>query len=363
MPDNKYDAWRERLTHGAPLAVLLATGLYLAYQLLFILELIAIAMLIALLLRSVVDWLKGYGVRPWMSSLLMVGVFVSFGIFIWFVLLPNVLEEIQKIFSTTSGILNQAATQSREEQGIFALLPDLTAITNQIQGYLAGLENRLPQLTNEIFQVTLNVIAALFLAMYLAINPGAPVEGILRLAPRHRRDEIRTFFGELAHRLRGWMVGAGIAMLFVGTTATVGLWLIGIPLFLAFGIIAGILNIIPFLGSILGALLPALVALTISPVKALLVLVLFLVINQIEGNVIQPLVMGREADLHPVLVILSFLLLGALLGPAGLLLAVPAVILLMTILNHTVLDKPSQGVNEVDEEILADSSDVEVPRQ
>ena len=92
----------------------------------------------------------------------------------------------------------------------------------------------------------------------------------------------------------------------------------------------------------MGALFPALVALTISPIKALLVLVLFLVINQIEGNVIQPLVMGREAALHPVLVILSFLLLGALLGPAGLLLAVPAVILLMTILNHTVLDESSE---------------------
>ncbi len=242
-------------------------------------------------------------------------------------------------------------------------MPDLTAITNQIQGYLAGLENRIAQLAKEVFQVALDLIAALFLAMYLAINPGAPVEGILRLAPRHRQDEIRSFFGELARRLRGWMIGAGIAMLFVGTTATAGLWLLGIPLFLTFGVIAGVLNIIPFLGSILGALAPTLVALTISPVKALLVLALFLVINQIEGNVIQPLVMGREADLHPVLVILSFLLLGALLGPAGLLLAVPAVILLMTILNYTVLDKPSQGVSEVDEETLADSSDVEEPRQ
>lgn len=90
-------------------------------------------------------------------------------------------------------------------------------------------------------------------------------------------------------------------------------------------------------------------------------LVLFLVINQIEGNVIQPLVMGREADLHPVLVILSFLLLGALLGPAGLLLAVPAVILLMTILNHTVLDKPSRRDKETEEEPCVESSGAEEP--
>ena len=149
---------------------------------------------------------------------------------------------------------------------------------------------------------------------------------------------MKTFLSELEERLRGWMVGAGVAMIFVGVTSALGLWLIGIPLPITFGIIAGLLNVVPFLGSILGALLPVLIALTISPVKALLVLALFLVINQIDGNVIQPLVMGHQAQIHPVLVLVSFLLLGAFLGPAGLLLAVPAAILLITILDQVVLD-------------------------
>lgn len=199
----------------------------------------------------------------------------------------------------------------------------------------------------------LDWIATLFLALYMAIDSGTLVKAVLRLVPGDRREGAREFLRDLEERLRGWMVGAGVAMLFVGVTAGVGLWLIGIPLPITFGIVAGLLNVIPFLGSILGALLPALVALTISPVKAVLVLALFLVINQIDGNVIQPLVMGRQANVHPVLVLMSFLLFGGLLGPAGLLLAVPAVILLMTTLNWTVLNEPSEEteVEEVEEPV------------
>ena len=80
---------------------------------------------------------------------------------------------------------------------------------------------------------------------------------------------------------------------------------------------------------------------------------LFLAINQIDGNVIQPLVMGNQASVHPVLILMSFLLLGALLGPAGLLLAVPAVIVMMTTLNWTIFDEPSEEaqVEEVEEPI------------
>jgi predicted PurR-regulated permease PerM len=75
--------------------------------------------------------------------------------------------------------------------------------------------------------------------------------------------------------------------------AGLGLWLLGVPLPLTLGLLAGLLNVIPFAGSVLGGALATLVALTISPLKAVEVAILFVVLNQIEGNILQPQVIGR----------------------------------------------------------------------
>ncbi len=122
----------------------------------------------------------------------------------------------------------------------------------------------------------------------------------------------------------------------------VGLWIIGVPLYISFSFIAGILNVVPYLGATVGALLPALVALTISPVKAVLVLVLFVALNQVEGYVLQPVIMGREVNLHPAMVLVSFLIAGALLGLVGVLLAVPAAVVCATLMDELVPEVPPE---------------------
>jgi predicted PurR-regulated permease PerM len=88
-------------------------------------------------------------------------------------------------------------------------------------------------------------------------------------------------------------------------------------------------------------MLPALLALPISPMKAVLV-VLFVALNQVEGYILQPMVMGREVKLHPAMIVVSFLIFGALLGFVGVLLAVPAAVLCATLLDEWFPDKPRQ---------------------
>lgn len=116
---------------------------------------------------------------------------------------------------------------------------------------------------------------------------------------------------------------------------------------LTFGLLAGLLDVVPYLGSVVDALLPALVALTVSPLKAVLVLALFLILNQAEAYAIQPLVMGHEVRLHPVVVILAFRFFGRLLGFVGLLLAMPAAVVLGTLVDHlTTPEVSSRGKEE-----------------
>jgi len=208
---------------------------------------------------------------------------------------------------------------------------------------IAQLDGKIPQLLRRVGPILFDAVATVFLALFMAIDPGAMIRGLMRLVPVEKRGGVEGFLGDLEVRLRGWIVGTGVAMLFVGGGAGLGLWAIGVPLPITFGILAGLLNVVPFFGSILGAILPTLVALAISPVKALLVAALFLVLNQVDGNLIQPLVMGRQAKLHPVLILASFLVFGALLGPAGLVLAVPIAIFVVTLLEHTYLREKPDG--------------------
>ena len=92
------------------------------------------------------------------------------------------------------------------------------------------------------------------------------------------------------------------------------MWLLLVSLPITFGILAGLLDVVTFLGSVLGGLLPALLALTISPLKAVEVVVLFFVLNQIEGNILQPRIMGREVHVPGGVIIVSFLVMEILVG-------------------------------------------------
>lgn len=334
----------ERLTRGAPLAVLLAAGLFVIYQLfptlLPILELIILGMLLALVFRTVVERLERLGAPPWLAVIALVVAIVAFGAFVGLVLVPNVVQEVQILLADAPGYLE--ALQNLI-QGV-PYLPDPSRIVDRLQNYVSQLYGQIPSFFTNLAWVLAGIVAAVFLAVYMAASPGPLVSGFLRLVPRDRRGTAEEFLEVLGERLRGWIWGTILVALFVGVGAGLGLRVLGVPLALTFGTIAGVLNVVPYLGSTVGALLPALVALTISPVKALLVVALFVILNQIEGNVLQPLIMGRITRAHPAMVLVSFLVLGALLNPVvGALLAVPAAVFVGVVLDQLRRREPSLG--------------------
>jgi predicted PurR-regulated permease PerM len=196
------------------------------------------------------------------------------------------------------------------------------------------------------------------MAVYMSIDPAPLVSGALRAIPQEKRGRARELLEAIEARLRRWLVGTAIVSMFIGGGGALGLWLLGAPLPITFGIIAGVLNVVPYLGSTVGALLPALVALTVSPIKALQVVVLFVVLNQIEGNFLQPLVMGRAVRLHPAVVISSFLVMGTLLSIVGLLLAVPAAVVVATLMEEL---SPQETASEGEQRPKEDPPTAQAP--
>jgi predicted PurR-regulated permease PerM len=333
-PSEDKDSLWYRLTHGASLAVMFAAVLYILYRLLPVLELIAVAILLAVILRTLLRWLQKLVKQRWVAVLVLVGLIGGFGIFLVSFIFPNLLRETQQLLVTLPNYFNSLIDLSVKLHRSFRFVPDLSQGLTQFRNFADQFLSLFPLLIQQTFGATIEIVATLILALYMAYDPSTLIAGVFRLVPRQHHPQFNRLLKAIGVRLRGWIFGTGIAMLFLGLGATIGLWILGIPLALSFGVIAGLLEVIPYFGSIAGTFLPAIVALTFSPWKFLFVLLLFLVLNQIDAHLVQPLVMGKQVNLHPVVVILVFLVMGKLLGLIGILLAVPAAAVLVTLIDE-----------------------------
>jgi predicted PurR-regulated permease PerM len=127
-------------------------------------------------------------------------------------------------------------------------------------------------------------------------------------------------------------------MVVLAVLTTLGLWLLGLPYFLAFGIFAGIAAIVPFFGTLFSTLIPALFALGVAGLpKAIAVTLLGIGVHLVEANFVAPVVMERKVNLPPVITIAGVLLIGKLFGLAGLIVAVPILAFVMVLIRHVLL--------------------------
>ena len=338
MADSKdtENGWSQ-LTRGAPLAVMVAAALYILYQLLPVLELIAVAALIALILRTLLRWLQKLVRSQDVAVILLIGLILGFFVVLATVVVPSVTFESQKLLTTLPTYLNTLTGDVEQLRRKFPFIPDISQALIQLRNLTNQLLGGVPVFLGQALNLTLELVATLILALYMSYDPNSLINGILRLVPRRQHQRFKRVLKSCEVRLRGWIFGTGIAMFFLGAGTTLGLWILGIPSALPFGIIAGLFQIIPYFGSIVGTFLPALVALSISPLKLVFVLILFLVMNQIDAHIVQPVIMGQQVDIHPVMVIVTFLVMGKLFGFIGVLLAVPAAAVIVTLIDEFTL--------------------------
>ena len=163
--------------------------------------------------------------------------------------------------------------------------------------------------------------------------------------PTHQARNVNTVWMEVEEKLGGWVRGQMILMLAVGSAATVGYMVIGLPNPILLGVLAGAFEIVPMLGPFLAFAPAVLVALAIDPPKAIIVVVLFaLVVQQIESNVLLPRVMKHTVGVSPLTVLLGILVGSVLAGLPGAFVAVPVAGAIQVILAHVLqVEDPSQA--------------------
>jgi predicted PurR-regulated permease PerM len=184
-------------------------------------------------------------------------------------------------------------------------------------------------------KLLIDAVAAVTIALYFAQRPTAYRDGILALiSPRHR-EVAATIFQDLGATLRAWVIGQLLAMVILAALTAVGLLALGVPYWLAFGIFTGLVALVPFFGTLVSTILPALFVVgTGNWLQVAAVLVLGTAVHIIGMNVIIPLIMQRTVAIPPALTIVGILIMGTLLGAVGLVVAVPIIAITIVIVRH-----------------------------
>jgi predicted PurR-regulated permease PerM len=173
------------------------------------------------------------------------------------------------------------------------------------------------------FEGLAGFVVMLFIGVYLAAQPRLYQRGFMHLLPHKARSRANDVLDEIGSVLRWWLFGRVMTMTVVGVAAGIGLWWLDVPLAFTLGVMSGLLEFIPYLGPILSAVPALLVAFNVGPTEAFYVLMLYVVIQSAENYLLSPLIEQRTVSLPPALVLFSTLLLAALSGPLGVILASP----------------------------------------
>jgi predicted PurR-regulated permease PerM len=168
-----------------------------------------------------------------------------------------------------------------------------------------------------------NVVVVMFVSIYLAAQPGVYLRGIVILLPPKRRERGRAVLKTLGETLRLWLRGKLISMAVIGVMTAIGLAALGIPLALALGLVAGLLDFIPYIGPLLAAVPAVLIAFSQEPTLALYAALLFFGLQLLEGYLLLPLVERRTVSLPPALTITMQVVMGVSFGLIGIALATP----------------------------------------
>lgn len=327
---------------------------------------ILIAGFLYYLLNPLVNLLMKMGVKRLAAIALIFILLIGMIVLIFMSIIPNLVEQLVSLARNIPGFISNMQTWLQElanNATRFPLFKELDVdkyISNLdvsagsiIQQSLTGVTNGLGSVIGKITTIVLLLVTVPFILFYMLKDGEKLVPNIERLFPEKQRENIKGLLQQLNKTLSDYISGQAIECLFVGTFTFLGYLLIGVDYAFLFGVIAGLTNLIPYLGPYLG-LAPALIYTFFdSPTRALLCIVVVIIVQQIDGNVIYPNVIGKSLNIHPLTIILILLVAGNLSGILGVFSGVPVYAILRTLVVFVVKIVKQSKQEEREQEFLS----------
>jgi predicted PurR-regulated permease PerM len=323
---------------GLALTVALAWMAYLARNALL---LIYISALIAIGLSRLVAAIERRGgsrtqrLPRWTAILTIYLSVIGLIVGVAMLIVPPMIDQARSLWAAFPEMLHKAQVWLMER----GLLTREISVREAVQQAPVDSGDAVGTLVTAVFTViggVFGVITVLIITFYLLVDADNIVRTFVRLFPPAERARVGDACRRVTTKVSAWLGGQLLLAGIIGTTAALGLWLMGVPYFYVLALVAAVGEMIPVVGPIISAVPAIIVAFTVSPALGLAVIIFFIVQQQIENHVLVPKVMERQVGVSAVVVIIALLIGGSLLGLVGAVLAVPTAAILQVLFQELV---------------------------
>jgi predicted PurR-regulated permease PerM len=343
--------------------IVLFISLYILWQIKQLLLLLFTAIVLAISLNILVKSFQKRGVKRinavFLSMLSLITVAVCF---IWIVI-PPFIDQFQTLAKLVPQGIEQLGASidflsERLDPRIISFLPNAEELNKQLQPFAREFLGGGLTIFYNSLSVLLGILFLLTITLMLLADPDPYIRGFKRLFPSFYRRRVEEILNLCVAGLEGWLVGILFNMAVIAVLSFIVLFILGIPLPFSQAMLAGAMTFIPNLGPALSVLSPMAIALIEAPWKSVAVLILYIIIQQVESNILTPIVMAQQVSLLPALTLLSQLFFATFFGFLGLLLSLPLTVVgqiwFKEVIIKDVLDKwhyPFSGDRHVNERV------------
>ncbi len=330
---------------------LIILAIWFIYLIREVLILLFIALVIVSAAQPIVEKLEKKKIPRAVTTVILYIIGLTFlggGIYL---IIPIIVEEFQQLGKNIPQYF----------EGIGAFINNLTALAadynfeNNLQRLIENSSSRMTELFSQIFSNAFTFLGSIFkillvlsLSFYMLVRKEG-IKGFLRaITPKKHQEYAFDLTSRIQYKMGRWLIGQFTLIIIIFALDYLVLSSLGVPYALLLALLGGLFEIIPYIGPVMALIPAALVALTISPLTALLVIIFYIVIQQLENYVLTPLIMKKAVGLDPVVIILSLLIGGILAGFLGVLIAVPFATAISVFMNDLLEDKKKgEGLDKI----------------
>ncbi len=311
--------------------------LFLLWFIKDVLAVLFVSLILSAAVDPWVDTMERWKFPRWLSILLIYVLFVTVAVAIVVLLIPPIVEQSNQLVNNFPNYFEKLTSLLRETKTFFE---DHGVLEKLNQG-IAGMQNSLPEYFQGVFSTVYGIfggIVSFFLILvitfYMTVEESAMKRTLTYVLPDKYQPFTLQLINKVQRKIGDWLKGQMILSLILGVLSYIGLLVLGVNYALILALVAAFGEFVPYIGPIISAIPAVFIAFTQSPVKALFVLALYIVIQQIENHLLVPKIMQRAVGLNPIISIVALLVGAKIGGMIGIILAIPVATAISVILKE-----------------------------
>lgn len=310
--------------------ILVILGFYVLYMVRSVLALLFVVLVLVATFSPTVDkWSKKI-TRPGAVLAILLILLGVIGLAISLIIPPLVSQTVQLVQNIPDYIGRVSFIQENMPQ----IKESIKNLSSQIGSIGSGLSSGLISFTTGVFGGMVAMVTGLVLFTYLLLDEKGMKKSLLSFFADNKKERAADIYKKVADKAGNWLRGQMLLGIIIGVIDMIGLLIIGVPYALTLAVISGLMEIVPTIGPIISGVLAALLALSVSPIKAIIVIIWYILVQQLENTLIVPKVMQKAVGLSPVIVIIAILVGAKIYGIVGVVLSVPIAASIMVLVQE-----------------------------